>query len=201
MEEPKSAEATSNPSVLPLYMGLFLTLLAFFILFVGTSRRDHPRPQAVATGVSSAEPRTNADDDVNMRALSAVAAAFGRLGATMPATYTAGGLDVDVPARSLFPDHTASIRPAAMAAIDRAATALAAPRRDSRFALQVTIGFGNRHGGAAAAVARAAGVATALLQRGAPPEAFATGTAPLTNDAIRFRFRLLDDHEDLATAF
>lgn len=201
MEEPKSAEATSNASVLPLYMGLFLTLLACFILFVGTSRRDHPRPQAVATGDSRAEASTNAADDVNMRALSAVAAAFGRLGATMPATDTAGGLDVDVPARSLFPDHTASIRPAAMAAIDRAATTLAAQRRDSRFVLQVTIGLSTSPEGTVAAVTRVAGIATALLQRGAPPEAFATGTAPLTNDAIRFRFRLLDDHEDLATAF
>lgn len=200
MQGCETTEAGSNPSVLPLYLGLFLTLLAFFILFVGTSRPDQRRSPAAATDAPGREATAIERSDPTTHALSVVAAAFHRLGASMPATPAAGGLDMDLPSRSLFAEETASIRPAAMAAIDRAATALATPRGDNRLALQVTIGLGSGIE-TAAAVTRTASLAAALLQRGAPPEAFTAGAAPFTHDTVHFRFRLLSDHDDPDAAF
>lgn len=201
MEGWANAEAESNPSILPLYLGLFLTLLAFFIMFLGISLPDRSWPASTSGGSGEATAVTGSDAD--KIALSAIAGAFRQLGATMagaPADAITG-LDVSVPARSLYADHTAAIRPAAIAALDRAATSLAAPRGDNRLVLRVTIGFGSGGEATATAIRRAAGLAAALLQRGAPPDAFIAETAPLATGDVHFHFRLVDNQDDLGAAF
>jgi hypothetical protein len=202
MEEGANSEAGAGGSVLPLYLGLFLSLLAFFILFIGRSMPDAGWSAGGATtGADPMVPAT-ASRDADIVALSAVAGAFLRLGGEMAgsAADETTGLDLDVPARAVFADRRATIRPAAIAAIDRSATALATPRGDQRLVLQVMIGLGNG-ADTAAIVHRAAGLAALLLQRGAPPDAFVAGAGPVGSGDIHFRFRLVRNADDLVAAF
>lgn len=202
MEEWASREAGAGGSVLPLFLGLFLSLLAFFILFIGTSMPDDRQPTGVATAVDAREASATGGDDADTVALAAVAGSFIRLGGEMaesPADQTAG-VDVDVPARAVFADRRATVRPAAIAAIDRSATALATPRGEQRLVLRVTIGLGSG-ADTAAVVQRVAGLAALLLQRGAPPDAFIAGASSSSSGTIHFRFRLVGTTDDLVAAF
>lgn len=211
-------EDVDSTSLLPLYLGLFLALLAFFIMFAGlalpgaawnAAHQGKDQTHGVARSPESKDPSATAGSDPDAIALATVAGAFRALGATplgIAPTDAALGLDMKLAARSLFTDGTATVQPAAIAVLDRTATALAAPRGESRLVLQLTVGSGqtgDEKAGddEATAVRRAAGLAAALVHRGAPPEAFIAGIAPFATGDVRLRFRLIGSSDDLDASF
>ena len=208
-----TGKEANSPSILPLYLGLFLALLAFFIMFTGLSIPDGNWKTAHGGGgrmhsderdLESQDASATAGSDPDAIALASVAAAFHSLGATLmgvAADDAAAGLDVNLSTRSLFADGATTVQAAAVAVLDRTATALAAPRGDSRLVLQATFARGQGSDDEATAVRRAAGLAAALVHRGAPPEAFVAGIAPLVSGDVHLRFRLIGSNDDLVASF
>lgn len=211
-------EGEDSTSLLPLYLGLFLALLAFFIMFAGlalpgaawnAAHQGKDQTHGIARSPERKDTSATAGSDPDAIALATVAGAFRALGATplgIAPADAALGLDMKLAARSLFTDGTATVQPAAIAVLDRTATALAAPRGESRLVLQLTVGSGqtgDEKAGddEATAVRRAAGLAAALVHRGAPPEAFIAGIAPFATGDVRLHFRLIGSSDDLDASF
>ncbi len=209
MDDGHDDEAAASASVLPLFLGLFLALLAFFILFSSASIASRDRGEVSANDRHAPDrlaPDRLAEEaghDPDAIALAAVAEAFGKLGASLNGQPVpiGEGLDLDISSRALFSARSSTIRPVAMAALDRAAAALAAPRGDVRMVLQITFGLGRSEDAGPGLLQRAARLGETLLRRGTPPTAFSTGIAPVTSDRIQLRFRLVGKTDGLEAAF
>ena len=210
-------------AVLPVYLGLYLVLLAFFVYFVAAGAAARQMEAAVADDlaagvVAPVQPVAV----VAAPALRPLVEVFRAL--ALPGAPGDRGerhrLEVTVPTGRIFADDTATLRPELTPVLDRVARTLTIPpageavspegiggaSSDETVGLQLFIGLPattatDDDPGSVAdivaerlAVGRAATLARALLARGTPPEAFAVGVAPGTGDEVRFLFRLDDRH-------
>ena len=186
--------ASRGTGVWPLYVGLFLVLLTFFIMLVSTSRPDSGRTSAVVDSLQATfatRPGSSPDDE---GLFAPGASALAELGGDLVGLLrvgnvrrAAGGqeLRVTVPASELFSAETAELRESCLPFIDRVVATLAAPPSGVRLELAFVLGArpaaaSRRKAGdeLALAVRRGGAFARALVARGAPPAAVAIGLDP-----------------------
>ena len=186
--------ASRGTGVWPLYVGLFLVLLTFFIMLVSTSRPDSGKTSAVVDSLQAtfAARKGSSPDDEGLFApgASALAELGGDLAGLLRVANVrraAGGqeLRVTVPASELFSAETAELRETCPPFIDRVVATLAAPPSGVRLELAFVLGArpaaaSRRKAGdeLALAVRRGGAFARALVARGAPPAAVAIGLDP-----------------------
>lgn len=195
MDEWRGGDAASRGAgVWPLYVGLFLVLLTFFIMLVSTSRPDTGKTSAVVDSLQAtfaARPGSSRDDEgLFVPGASALAELGGDLVGLVRVAHVrraAGGqeLGVTVPASELFSPDTAEVRETCLPFIDRLVATLAAPPSGVRLELAFSLGVGpaaasGRKGEdeRALAVRRGGAFARALVARGAPPATVAIGLDP-----------------------
>ncbi|MFO1113126.1 MAG: hypothetical protein U1E38_03430 [Rhodospirillales bacterium] len=189
--------AVTGCGVWPLYVGLFLALLKFFIVLVARAPLDSARTSAVLHGVQ----RTFASTPPPLGEALFVAgrSALAELGGDLAGIIRiAREMRVRLDTLGLFTDGTAALRPEIAPMLDRIVAALGYPPQGLRLETAFTIGrpapaqaAGSDGGGDSLAVARCAAVARALVARGAVPAAIATGvgSGPPEGAAFAFRFR------------
>ena len=187
--------ASRGTGVWPLYVGLFVVLLAFFIMLVSTSRPDSGKTSAVVdslqTTFATRAGSTQDDEGLFAPGASALTELGGDLAGLLRVAHVrraAGGqeLRVTVPASELFSAETAEVRETCLPFIDRVVATLAAPPSGVRLELAFSLGArpataasGRKAGDELAlAVRRGGAFARALVARGAPPAVVAIGLDP-----------------------
>ena len=187
--------ASQGTGVWPLYVGLFLVLLTFFIMLVSLAKPDSGKTSAVVDslqatfGTRPGSPR----DDAGLFApgASALAELGGYLVGLLRVAHVqraARGeeLRVTLPASELFPPDGAEVRETCLPFIDRVVATLSAPPSGVRLELAFSLGArpaddtSRGEGGdvLGLAVRRGSAFARALVSRGAPPAAVAIGIDP-----------------------
>lgn len=197
---------TSRHGVWPLYVGLFLALLAFFIVLVSRAPLDPARTTAVLHGVQQTfAPAHPAPQDAPLFA--AGRSALAELGGDLAGLIRIARVEhsrrgdetrVRLTSDSLFIDATTALRPELAPLLDRIVAALGSPPAGLRLVTAFTLGrpaageaTDGDGGGLPLAVARCAAVARALVARGAAPGAISTGVdaGPPEGATFAFRFR------------
>lgn len=185
-----------GPGIWSLYVGLFIVLLSFFIMLVGSSRNDI----AIASGVGES-PRiiSKAETSRPPRAENPFTP-LGELGGELAGLLRSVGgaraecedeLLVTLPVSELFAPDGAELRGESTPLVDRVAAALSAPAPASRFEVRFSL---DRPGAEqreelALALRRDEAFARALVSRGAPPSAIAIGLAPGQSGLALLTFR------------
>lgn len=192
--------------VWPLYVGLFLALLTFFIVLVSRSPLDPARASAVLRGVQqSFAPAHPVPQDAPLFAAgrSALAELGGDLAGVIRIARVEHGrhgdeMRVRLTAAGLFIAETAALRTDITPLLDRIVAALGSPPVGLRLEAAFTLGrpappdaAGSDGGDLPLAVARCAAIARALVARGAGPGAIAIGidAGPPESATFAFRFR------------
>jgi flagellar motor protein MotB len=179
----------------PLYVGLLLVLLTFFIMLVGLSKPDAGKTSAVVDSLQATfgtQPGIMRDEEgLFAPGRSALAELGGDLAGLLRVARVqraAGGeeLRVTLPASEVFPPDSAEVRETSMPLIDRVVAALGAPPNGVR--LEVAFLLGARQAGGASrreggdeltlSIRRGGAFARTLVARGAPPAAIAIGLDP-----------------------
>jgi outer membrane protein OmpA-like peptidoglycan-associated protein len=181
-----------STGVWPLYVGLLLVLLTFFIMLVGLSKPDSAKTSAVVDSLQTTfgtQPGMMRDEEgLFAPGRSALAELGGDLAGLLRVArvhLAAGGeeLRVTLPASELFPPDSAEVRETSMPLIDRVVAALGAPPNGVRLELAFLLGVqqaggasrGEGGGELALSIRRGGAFARALVSRGAPPAAVAIG--------------------------
>lgn len=199
-----SADGPGN-GIWPLYVGLFLVLLSFFIMLVASSRTEMAKAPAVGqtprVRPEAQSGRSRPEEDRP----TPTATALGELGGDLAGLLRlargeqAGRgeeLRVTLPVSELFASNSAELREETTPFIDRIVAALGAPPPGSRLDLSFSL---NRPKGEpqgdefALAIRRDAAFARTLVARGAPPAAIAIGIAPGESGLalLAFRYRAI----------
>jgi outer membrane protein OmpA-like peptidoglycan-associated protein len=181
-----------STGVWPLYVGLLLVLLTFFIMLVGLSKPDSAKTSAVVDSLQATfgtQPGMMRDEEgLFAPGRSALAELGGELAGLLRVERVqraASGeeLRVTLPASELFPPDSAEVREKSMALIDRVVAALGAPPNGVRLEVAFLLGAqqagdaSREEGGGelALSIRRGGAFARALVSRGAPPAAVAIG--------------------------
>lgn len=204
----RTAEGAPVPGcgVWPLYVGLFLALLTFFIVLVSRSPLDPARTSAVLHGVqrtftpTPSQPESTALFVAGRSALAELGGDLAGLIRIARVEHSRRGdeMRVRLTAAGLFIEATAALRPDIVPMLDRIVAALGAPPEGLR--LEIAFSLGHPVPGDTAvsdssdrslAVARCGAIARALVARGAAPGAIATGVdaGPPVGATFTFRFR------------
>lgn len=198
--------AVTGCGVWPLYVGLFLALLTFFIVLVGRTPLDSSRASAVLHGVQrtfASTPPLPPGAALFVAGRSALAELGGDLAGIIRIArveHSRGGdeMRVRLDISGVFIDGAAALRPEIAPMLDRIVAALGSPPQGLRLEAAFTLGrptpaqaAGSDGGSVSLAVARCAAVARALVARGAVPATIATGVGagPPEGAAFAFRFR------------
>jgi hypothetical protein len=185
----------------PLYVGLFLILLSFFIMLAGLSKNDAAETLAVADSprlTFRPQPAWPHSDDGVFSESAALDGLGGELAGLlrMPLVERPGRgqeLRLTFPASELFPAKSAELRDESTPLIDRVVAAFGASPPGNR--LEVAFSLGRSDGDDASdqlalAVRRDAAFAHALVARGAPPGAVTIGidANPSGRASLAFRY-------------
>ena len=201
--DPSGADAddtSSGNGIWPLYVGLFLALLTFFIVLVSISQPDQTRAQAVVGslqttfgGRSEAGSDEARDEGLFAAGASALAELGGDLNGLLRIERVARSsrgdeLRLSLRASELFSAESADLRPMSTALIDRIVAAFGATPPGLRLDMAFTLGIGDGADGQApggqigdsreVAMGRCGALARAMVSRGAPPAAIAVGLDP-----------------------
>ncbi|MGQ0664505.1 MAG: hypothetical protein ACT4P2_13210 [Pseudomonadota bacterium] len=186
----------------PTLLGLYMLLLAIFILLVSMSTRADHRARAVIDGVSAVfNPHLAAGAGgaafrlpmAEMSPPSDVLAEIGRLASGIPwsrieAAHGKRELRLGMPLSSLFAPAAATLLPQSSSLLADIAAILARPSR-SRHDLEILVG-GEPAAERPLAQARALALARALVELGAPAVGLAVGLIPGPAAGAVFAFRV-----------
>lgn len=187
----------------PLYVGLFLVLLSFFIMLVGLSETQSAKASAVAEGSRSsfrAQPgRVERDKDLAMPGAAALAKLgrdLGGLHRLIEVEQAGSGeeLRVTLPASELFLPQGVDLQGDSTRLLDRVVAACGAAPPGSRLEVAFSLGRpeGDEQGGALSlAVRRNGAFARALVARGASPDAVSVGIDQNQPELASLVFRYL----------
>jgi flagellar motor protein MotB len=218
---PPSSEAV-NPA-LPVYLGLFLLVLAFFIVLVSMSTIEKVRSNAVMNSLTSAFssilPPTNTPApflslEGDILAAPQFQAQIGELFSTaiqvakVEVVQPGRLMRVAMPAESLFVEGQAQVKPEHYPLLDRVVATLSGRPPGLRFDMEFVLGVRAGAGRALPVeqtleMARAGAFAREMARRGAPPDSVAIGlSAGDPGDAVMWfyvrgeeetRLRFLED--------
>ncbi len=208
---------TGGNSSISLFLGLFLLVLAFFIMLVSISTIEETRSQRVMDSLTSTfaelvEPLTEPTDFVSQHGDVLEPAAFQAeltnvfttaISATKVEIIKPGrDMRIDLLARELFEDDSLELRIARLPMIDRIVSSLSRNPPGIRFQAQImaavpTVGDGGETeiDIMRAGLDRAGAIARKLIERGAPPETISAGIYAGEADAMRFDFFIRREDE------
>lgn len=199
-------------ATLPIYLSLFLIILAFFVLLNALSLKEKKRAQAVVDSIGESftvDPRLrfgkqaltgHGDGHQGVAGLREIGTLFAAELAIATVTHVRPGeeLEVLVPVWLLFPRDGVSLKPEREALLARIAQALRQPQAGDRYILEALISLSPREratvlssGQQAAqedAIARAASLAHRLLAHNAPAESLTVGLENGRLEQVRLRF-------------
>jgi len=203
----EQGEPPANCGIWPLYVGLFMALLTFFIVLVSLSPPEATRTTAVLDSVQKAfaAPATAPAAEAPF---AAARSALVRLGGDLAGLLRIAHVErnrrgdemsVRMATAELFVDGTAAPRPEIAPVLGRIVAALGSPPAGLR--LQVSFALGrpraaedDAESALALAVARCGALARELIARGAAPGAIAIAVDPGPPDRASFAFRFLSEH-------
>lgn len=197
--------APANCGVWPLYVGLFLALLTFFIALVSLSPPDAGRAAAVLDSVQRrfAAAAPGSETDILFPAgKSALAELGGDLAGivridSVEHSRRGDELRVQLAVAEVFADDTAALRSQMSGLLDRIVAALGSPPAGLRLQVSFALGRPQPIGAAdkddaavSRAIARCGIIARDLIARGAPPGllSIAIGSGPADRASFLFRF-------------
>ena len=207
--------ATSGDGIWPLYVGLFLALLTFFIVLVSISQPDQLRSEAVVGSLKTtfgSGPRS--DDGLFAAGASALAELGGDLNGLVRIERIEGAsrgdqLQLILSASELFTADGAVLREPSKVLIDRVVAAFGAMPAGLRLNMAFTLGIAPGPGSMASSVESAGGdqdgdfreigigrcgiLARTLVNRGAPPAAIAVGIDQGPRGRAMLSFRITPD--------
>jgi MotA/MotB-like proton-channel complex protein len=197
--DPSGADAddtSSGNGIWPLFVGLFLALLTFFIVLVSISQPDQTRAQAVVGSLQTTfggRSEAGSDEGLFAAGASALTELGGDLNGLLRIERVARSsrgdeLRLSLPASELFSAESADLRPMSTALIDRIVAAFGVTPPGLRLDMAFTLGIGDGADGHApggqigdsreVAIGRCGALARALVSRGAPAAAIAVGLDP-----------------------
>lgn len=203
-------------NAITLFLGLFLLVLAFFILLVSISTIENVKSKEVMNSLTSTfsdlvTPVTDPTDFVSMQGEILSPEVFQERIASVFSTDIAVDrirviqpgrvMRVDLQALELFVDRTATIRPGHNGLIDRIVASLSANPKGIRYEMAFLIGSTTPESvdlptSQTLEISRAGNFARTLIERGAPPNAISVGIRDGAATDITIHFYTRD--EDLA---
>ncbi len=207
---------TGGGNTIALFLGLFLLILAFFILLVSISTIENVKSKEVMNSLTSTfadlvTPVTDPTDFVSMygeilapedfqeriTGVFLTAVSVDRIKVIQPGRV----MRVDLQAHELFEDNAAAIRPGRMEMIDRIVASLSANPKNIRFEAAFLIGSTTSQSTGLPTdqtleMSRAGSFARSLISRGAPPHSISAGVHNGAPSDITIHFYVRD--EDLA---
>ena len=212
--------APSRDSTIVLFLGLFLLVLAFFILLVSISTVEEVKSKAVMSSLTSTfqtvlpatlSPQVfqTLDGDIIANAalqdevtnIFATSLQVARVEILQPGRL----MRVHLQSRAVFEDESTEIRSSMMPLFNRVVAAISARPPGLRFDLEAVLSVATTDGTAMPVeqglqMQRAGVFARTMLGRGLPPDSLAVGMSPSTNTdmVLWFYVRLTDEaREDL----
>lgn len=193
--EQMATAKTGGGSAIALFLGLFLLILAFFILLVSISTIENVKSKEVMQSLTSTfadlvMPVTDPTDFTSMHGEVLAPEAFqeritgvfstavnvDRIKVIQPGRV----MRVDLQAHELFEENKATIRPGRLDMMDRIVASLSANPKNIRFEMAFLVGTaaGDDAGlptGQTLSMARAGTFARTVIERGAPPNSLSVG--------------------------
>lgn len=196
--------APANCGVWPLYVGLFLALLTFFIALVSLSPPDAARTTAVIDSVQRRFAAAAPESDIDAL-FPAGKSALAELGGDLAGVARIDSVEhsrrgeelrVQLAVVELFADEETIIRPEMASLLDRIVAAMSSPPAGLRLQVSLVLGRPQRTGAdkddaaLSRAIARCGVFARDLIARGAPAGllAVAIGAGPPNRATFMFRF-------------
>jgi flagellar motor protein MotB len=193
----------ADPS-LSIFLGLYLLVLAFFILLVSLSTIEemkaravmesltatfgNARPSGTSTGPGEGDPALLLERRLTAAFASVVHIAEIRI--VKPGRL----LRAELPVAQVFAEEEAALRPALQPLLDRVVAAMSSAPGGAAVAVEVALagatGTGARGGQERLAAARADGFARELLARGAPAPRLSIALAPQAGDRVWLTFAI-----------
>jgi hypothetical protein len=190
------------------FLSLFLMVLAFFIVLVSISTFETVKSKAVMQSLNSTfatfQPRQAKTTDFTAKegevlggqvfqekitGLFATAIQVAKVKVVKPGRL----MRIQLPARAMFSDGDAAVKPSILPFLDRIAAALGGRPPGIRFDMEFVIGTPYGSDGMLAETqtlerSRAGGFAREMLARGAPEDSISIGLAPGDAEQITLRF-------------
>lgn len=188
-----------DPSV-SLFLGLYLLILAFFILLVSLSTIEEKKARAVMESLSTtfgSERATGSalgisGGDGSLLIVEDFVAALARIVRVAEVKTLSPGrlMRVSLPVAVVFAAGVETPRPSLHPLLDRMVATLSAPPPGLRVDLEFALAPGTTAADPALAARRADVFAREMLARGAPPARLAIALAPAAGDEAWFTFRI-----------
>lgn len=188
-----------DPS-LSVFLGLYLLVLAFFILLVSLSTIEERKARAVMESLTAtfgdARPSGTSvgpgEGDLALLLERRLAAAFASLvHIARVETVKPGRLvRAELPLAEVFVDEAAALRPALHPLLDRIVAALSSAPAGASVAVEVALAAAAETGEERLAPARADAFARELLARGAPPQRLSIALAPAAGVQVWITFAI-----------
>lgn len=218
MDDFESIDAPEKPEdhTVALFLGLYLVVLAFFILLVSISTLEESKSQKVMDSLSSAfttivppsaelQSFRSKDGDVlaaqefqeQVTGIFATSVAIEKVEVVQPGKLMRVVLKSD----SLFTTGEATIRPSMYPLLDRTVASLSNRPKGMRFDLELLIGVPTVGGGKSMPIVetlemtRAGNFAKAMFERGIPPDSLSVGMRPSRADETVLWFYTRDIEE------
>lgn len=191
--------ARSDPS-LSLFLGLYLLILAFFILLVSLSTIEEQKARAVMESLSTTfgneQPTgttlgTDTGDGSSM-VVEEFVAALARMVRVAEVDVVEPGrlLRIALPMSVVFAANADTPRSSLYPLIDRAVASLSSPPPGLQIGMEFSLAPGSGPPARALAARRADAFVRLMLARGAPPARMAITLAPAAGDDVWLNFRL-----------
>jgi flagellar motor protein MotB len=192
-------KANADPS-LSIFLGLYLLVLAFFILLVSLSTIEEMKARAVmesltATFGNARSSGTSAgpgEGDLALLLERRLTAAFASVVHIAEVKIVKPGrlLRAELPAAQAFAEEDAALRPALQPLLDRVVAAMSSAPGGASVAVEVALAAAGDTGGEKLATARADALARELLVRGAPAQRLSIALAPPAGDRVWLTFTI-----------
>jgi len=211
--EQMSTVKTGGSNAIALFLGLFLLVLAFFILLVSISTIENVKSKEVMNSLTSTfadlvMPVTDPTDFTSMHGEVLAPEAFqeritgvfstavnvDRIKVVQPGRV----MRVDLQAHELFEDDKASIRPGRLDMLDRIVTSLSANPKNIRFEMAFLVGTTAPDDeklptSQTLSMSRAGTFARTVVERGAPPSSISVGLRSGDPSSITIHFYVRDE--------
>lgn len=195
---------SAGESSLTLFLGLYLLILAFFILLVSLSTIEERKARAVMDSLSATFAGTQrpagltggiSEDNQLLAAERAIAGAFSSLVRIVAVDIVKPGqlMRVGLPLAVVFEPGSLAPRPSLYSVFDRVVAALSSPPAGLRVEVEFIMDRGTTIAARLLASARVDALVREMIARGAPPARLSIALAHEASARIWMTFRIHDD--------